>query len=103
MTHTRDQVVAAAQAAFAESDLAEILTALDQYGKAPCENEVARVRLAIIQLSEGNKNKLLEFVKIAKVDYRDILAWQQTGPLSPEEGEKWQAAARALIRNWGSQ
>lgn len=103
MTYSRDQVAAAAKAAFADSELAETLAALDQYGTQPYENEVARVQLAIIQLSEGNKDKLLEFVKVAKVDYRDILAWQQTGPLSPEEDEKWQAAARALIRNWGSQ
>lgn len=93
----------AARRDFPDSELAGILAALALYGTEPWENEVERVQLAILQLSAGNKNKLLEFVKIAKVDYRDILAWQQTGPLPPEQGEKLQAAARALIRNRGSQ
>ena len=101
MAHTREDVLAAARAAFPESDLADVLAALDLYGAEPYEREIERVQLAILAISAGNKEELLQLVKAAKSDYRDVLAWQQLGPLSPEDGEKLQAAARALIRNWG--
>lgn len=34
---------------------------------------------------------------MAKIDYRDILAMQQLGPIPAAEGEKPQAAAQAVI------
>jgi hypothetical protein len=46
-------------------------------------------------------DKLLYWVKTAKVDYRDPLAAQELGPLSPEEGAKLQAGAKQLIDRWG--
>jgi len=101
MTHSREDVLAAARAAFSDSELSEILAALDLYGAQPHEREIERVQLAILQISQGSKEKLLQFVKAAKADYRDVLAWQQLGPLSPKEGAKWQAAARTLIKNRG--
>ena len=59
------------------------------------------MQLAIIELSGGDKEQLLRFVRDAKVDYRDILAAQQLGPLSEEEGRKLQDTALALIGKWG--
>jgi hypothetical protein len=57
--------------------------------------------LAIIELSAGNWEMLLRYVQDAKIDYRDILAWKQLGPLTEAEGKGLQDAARALIDRWG--
>lgn len=101
MTHTRDDVVAAVYAIFPASDAETILGVLDLYGTESYERERERVQLAIVELSEGSEDKLLYFVQVAKTDYRDILCWQETGPLSEEEGQKLQQAARRLIEQWG--
>jgi S-formylglutathione hydrolase len=101
MTPANEEVQALATALFGEGSLAEVLAALDDYGTERHEPEVNRVRLAILQLSEGEKEKLRYWIKTAKVDYRDILAAQQLGPLSPQEGAQWQARAKDLIENWG--
>lgn len=101
MTHTRENVLAAASATFQESELVAILAALDLYGTEPHEPERERVQVAIIELSRGSKDKLLQYVQIAKTDYRDVLAWNQLGPLPEAEGEKLENEARALIQKWG--
>ena len=59
------------------------------------------MQLAIIALSGGDKDRLLRYVRDAKIDYRDILAAQKLGPMSDDEGRKLQDAARALISKWG--
>ena len=100
-TDTRDQMIAAARTAFGDDAFADIVAALDQYGIEKHEPERERVQLAIIELSGGDKEQLLRFVRDAKVDYRDILAAQQLGPLSEEEGRKLQDTALALIGKWG--
>jgi len=101
MTPTRDEILASANAMFGESDLAEVMTAIDEYGTASYEREADRVKLAILQLSEGRKDKLLYWIKIAKVDYRDVLAAGELGPVSPDEGAKLQGMAKDLIDRWG--
>ena len=101
MTHTREDVLASAKTLYGESSLKEVLAVLDEYGTESHEPEVNRVHLAILQLSEGKKEKLLYFVKTAKVDYRDVLAFQQVGPLTPEKGAKWQSMAKSLVDRWG--
>lgn len=103
MTAACDQVLAAAQAAFPRHDLAAVLAVLDQYGTQPHEAERQRVQLAIIELSGGIMDRLLHLVKLAKTDYRDVLAWQQLGPLPETEGRRLQDEARALIEQWGKQ
>src|SRR4249920_2500326 len=97
MTHTREEVIASAKAMFGEGKLAEVLAALDEYGTESHEIEVNRVKLAILRLSEGNTDKLQYWIKTAKVDYRDPLAAQELGPLSPEEGAKLQEKAKNLV------
>jgi hypothetical protein len=101
MTATREDVVAAAIATFKGDQLESILCELDLYGVEPHEPERERVQLAIIELSGGSKDKILQYVQIAKIDYRDILAWKQLGPVQEAEGKKWQDEARALIEKWG--
>lgn len=90
MIHTRDDVLAAIRDAFPASVRAAILAVLDRYGTESYENERERVQLAIIALSGGIQEKLPELVKVAKTDYRDVLAWQQLGPLSEAEGKRLQ-------------
>ena len=101
MTHCRDDVLAAARAFFPAEECDAVLAEVDAYGAAAHERERERVQVAIIELSAGNRDKLRENVKMAKVDYRDILAWKQLGQLPPEEGQALQAAARAVIEKWG--
>ena len=88
---------------FGQSKLAEVMAALDEYGTESYEVEVDRVRLAILQLSEGKIEKLLHWVKTAKIDYRDPLAAQELGPLSPLEVAKLQGTAKNLVDRWGEQ
>jgi hypothetical protein len=101
LKHTREDVIESARALFGESRLAEVLAALDDYGTESHELEVNRVKLAILHLSEGKTDKLLYWIKTAKVDYRDPLAAQELGQLSREEGAKLQAKAKNLIDRWG--
>jgi predicted Fe-Mo cluster-binding NifX family protein len=81
MARSRDEVVASVQAAFAESSRTRVLELLDSYGVESYERERERVQLAILKLSEGNEEKLREFVAVAKRDYRDVLFWAE----NPEE------------------
>ena len=81
MPHSRDEVVLVVQKTFPESAHARVLELLDTYGVESYERERERVQLAILKLSEGNEEKLREFVAVAKRDYRDVLFWAE----NPEE------------------
>ena len=80
---TRDEVVAVVQKAFPESARTRVLELLDSYGVESYERERERVQLAILKLSEGNEEKLREFVAVAKRDYRDVLFWAE----NPDEAK----------------
>ena len=97
MANTRVDVIAAIQAAFPGRDTATILSVLDLYGAESHEREREPVQLAIVALSEGSADKLLNFVQIAKAGYRDILLWAASGPLSEEEGAEQRRAALRLL------
>ena len=101
MINTRDDVIAAVQAAFPGRDPAAILGVLDLYGTQSHERERERVHLAVVALSDGNEDKLLHFIQAAKTDYRDVLHWHASGPLPESEGRKLQQDARTLIEKWG--
>ena len=101
MTLTRDDVLAAVQSVFQVSDAATILAILDLYGTESYERERERVQLAIVELSAGSEKKLLELVEAAKTDYRDVLAWQELGPLPEEAGKNLQDQVRAMLEKWG--
>jgi len=101
MACSREDVLAAAKAAFGGQQIEPVIAALDLYGIERHEPERERVQLAIIELSAGSREKLRYFVEIAKTDYRDVLAWKQLGPLPDAEGRKLQEEARALIGKWG--
>lgn len=101
MAATRDDVLAAAVAQFGQARLAEVLALLDTYGTEPHEAEVNRVKLAVLQLSDGQIDKLSRWVDTAKLDYRDALAAQELGPLPVQHGLRLRAMAQLLIGRWG--
>jgi hypothetical protein len=79
---TRDDVIAAITRDFPDEDLATMLAVLDEYGVERYERERERVQLAIIALSSGNIDRLLDYIDLAKKDWRDILFWPD-GPAIP--------------------
>ncbi len=81
MTHSRDDVLAAVRARFAEANRARMLDLLDTYGVEAYERERERVQLAILTLSRGDEAKLRLYLAVAKRDYRDVLFWAE----HPEE------------------
>ena len=100
MPNTREDVIAEVHAAF-PNDVEAVLAALDLYGAEPYERERERVQLAIVSLSQADRDKLAHFVECAKTDYRDVLSWQATGPLSGKQGGQLRQAALRLIERWG--
>jgi hypothetical protein len=56
---------------------ADILALLDAYGTETYERERERVQLAILKLSKGDREALIEYVRVAKRDYRNVLAWAE--------------------------
>ncbi len=102
MAATRETVIAAARAAFPHGDTAAIVAMLDLYGTEPYERERERVQLAVLCLSQGSEVKLLQFIEVAKTDYRDVLSWVETGPLSEAQGAELTKAALRLLERWGN-
>src|SRR5438132_12781113 len=94
MPHSRDEVVAVVQKTFPETAHARVLGLLDGYGVESYERERERVQLAILKLSEGNEEKLREFVAVAKRDYRDVLFWAEY----PEEAKLDTPEKRERVR-----
>ncbi len=83
MANTDVEVSTAIQVMWnAEPERRRAETALAEYGVAPHEREVPRVRLAILKLSQGQLERLPDLVAHAKRDYRDVLMWAEY----PEEG-----------------
>lgn len=102
MPVTRQQLLDAIGRDFPASETSAVLAIVDQYGAEPNEREPERVRLAIIRLAAGDRETLPQLLNAAKVDHRDVLAWADAGPLSAEDGERLQAAARKLLARWGT-
>lgn len=102
MPVTRQQLLDAIEGDFAASETSAVLAIVDQYGAEPHEREPERVRLAIVRLAAGDRELLPRLLYAAKDDHRDVLAWADAGPLSPEVGERLRAAARKLLARWGT-
>jgi hypothetical protein len=62
---------------FPQEESAQVLTLLNQYESAAAAGRL-RVQLAILQLSQGDVDKLREYVEVARTDYRDVLFWAET-------------------------
>jgi hypothetical protein len=93
-----------------DEDLAEIMAVLNQYGGSG-EKGRTRVQLAILKLSEGRSEKLPELVRMAKRDYRDVLAYAEypeqmrTGfvemsKMSKEERKAMRRRDKEQYRKW---
>ena len=100
MTTTRDDVVSKALALFGDDHAAQALALVDEYGTESHEREVNRVKLAILEVSDGKMTRLPYFVKCAKIDYRDVLTGARLGPMTEEEEAKWQASADRMLALW---
>lgn len=55
----------------------DILRVLDRYGQEGTERGRARVQLAVLKLCEGDRARLENLVRMAKTDYRDVLAYAE--------------------------
>lgn len=100
MTPTRDDVVSKARALFGEARAELALAIVDEYGTESHEREANRVKLAILEVSDGKLTRLPYFVKCAKLDYRDVLMGAKLGPMTDEEEAKWQASADQMLALW---
>src|SRR5438132_3450767 len=94
MPHSREEVVAVVQKTFPETSYSRVLELLDCYGVEAYGRERERVQLAILKLSEGNEEKLREFIAVAKRDYRDVLFWAEY----PEESRLDTPGKRERVR-----
>lgn len=101
MANTREQVVAAVEAVFPEGTWETVLELLDLYGVEPYEREKERVQLAMVALSRGREDELLNLIQTAKVDYRDVLMWNDHGGMSEADGERARQAVQEILKRWG--
>lgn len=92
-----------ALALFGADHAGEALALVDEYGTESHKREVDRVKLAILEVSDGKLARLPYFVKCAKIDYRDVLTGARLGPMSAEEEAKWQASADRMLALWSKQ
>lgn len=108
---TRSKVLEKAAQYWPGVDSQEVMNVLDRYGTESFEKGRARVQLAILKLSEGQRDRLNKLVAMAKRDYRDVLAYAEypeemrTGfvgmsQLSPEEAEAVRQRDRKQYLEW---
>lgn len=69
---------------FRPEDVDEALGILDQYGEDKSDEWPEFMRLAILRLANGNKQKLPGLIQTAKYDYRNIL-----GAIHYQYGQDW--------------
>ncbi|MRD47537.1 hypothetical protein [Caenimonas koreensis] len=100
MSPTRTDVVNKAHALFGETQAAAALALVDDYGTQSREGEVNRVKLAILEVSDGKLSRLAYFVMCAKIDYRDVLVGGKLPAMTDEEEAKWQASANRFMALW---
>lgn len=84
--YTRETVRAVARRMFPRDDPATILELLDLSDAGQSEAGRARVHLAILKLSGGNPDKLLQSIIAARRDWRDVLLWSGA-PMASEEAQ----------------
>lgn len=80
-----------------DADSQEILDLLNEYGSKSYETGRERVQMAILKLSGGDRKRLPDLVKMAKRDWRDVLAYAEypeemkTGPIKMRAMSKREA------------
>lgn len=92
---------------FPQSQHEAVIMVLKRYGDQECHREHDRVRLAALRLADRSIEQLKQAIDVARVDYRDILAWAESpnemdrmagrnGMTSKEAG----MADRAQMQEW---
>lgn len=100
MEPTREDIERLALSLFGEQHCHEALRLVDQYGIESHEREINRVKVAILETSEGKLSRLPYFVACARIDYRDVLTGQRLPPMSEEEEAAWQVSANRWLERW---
>ena len=67
-----DQVIEKIRQHFRDAERETVISEFERNGIRE-----ERVQLALIKLSDGNVDKLREFIEVAKIDWRDVLAWAE--------------------------
>jgi len=109
--NTRDGVLEKIAQYWPDVDPQEIMNILDEYGVESSERGRVRVQLAILKLSEGQRDQLTELVRMAKRDYRDVLAYAEypeeikvgfveMSKLSPKEARAIRKRDRKQYLKW---
>lgn len=62
---------------FSPEDRDGVLQILSLYGTEDYEREKERVLLAVLNLSNGSREAVADYVDRAKRDYRDVLFWSE--------------------------
>jgi hypothetical protein len=102
MPKSRTKVIRKVRKIFPDQDAGLIMEILDQYGLESYETGRTRVQLAILKVfqegaadkegSDERLERLRRLVRVAKSDYRDVLAWAEY----PEESKKGFVGMKAL-------
>ncbi|MFY9554633.1 MAG: hypothetical protein WAV47_07970 [Blastocatellia bacterium] len=82
--YTEQQVVNRVRRDFRSEDVAEVLTILAQYAEEEPGTNPEFMQLAMLRLANGDKQRLRESVKTAKMDFRDII-----GAIHERYGTDW--------------
>jgi hypothetical protein len=97
--HTREDVLAAAARDFPREDPASIMAILDLYGTEPAHRERERVQMDILVVSGGDMNKLLQYVDLARMDYRDVIVMAEyAGRKRPRDPQAEEIARMHTLR-----
>jgi hypothetical protein len=73
----RNRVLEKIKKTWPNTDPQEILDILNAYGTEKHETGRERVQLAILKLSGGKRDLLPDLVRMAKTDWRDVLAYAE--------------------------
>lgn len=74
MEYTRELVIKKTKQIFPEHPYDYVMQSLELYGQMEHETNKERVQLAILKLTQTNKDNFCKHIVHAKIDYRDILA-----------------------------
>jgi hypothetical protein len=85
-----------ARASFGPDQIPDVLEVLDWYTGVQADD----VHRAVLMLSKGNMDALLDLVAAAVDDFRDVLMWASLPQPTPEEREAARARADEHIREY---
>ena len=85
-----------ARTLFGPDQIADVLEVLGWYDDVQADD----VHRAVLMLSKGDMNVVLDLVVAAVDDFRDVLMWASLPEPTPEEREATRARAAELIRGY---